>query len=42
MPDYVVLSVVAAVCIGSGLFLLSQAKNYRARHIGEKLYPQAH
>ena len=33
MPaDYVALAVIAVLSIGGGLFLLVQAKNYRARH----------
>ncbi len=30
--DYVMLAVIAVLGIGGGMFLLSQAKNYRARH----------
>lgn len=30
--DYVILAVVAVLAISGGVFLLFQAKNYRARH----------
>lgn len=30
--DYIILAVVAVLAIGGGVFLLFQAKNYRARH----------
>lgn len=30
--DYVILAVVAVLGISGGMFLLSQAKKYRARH----------
>lgn len=30
--DYVILAVFAVLTIGGGVFLLFQAKNYRARH----------
>jgi len=33
--DYIVLAVIAVIAIGGGLFLLSQAKSYRARHHGD-------
>lgn len=41
MPiDYIVLGVIAVLGIGCGLFLLSQAKKYRARHhIDDKHLP---
>ncbi len=32
--DYIVLAVVAVLAIGGGLFLISQAKSYRAKHTG--------
>ena len=33
--DYVILAVIAALGIGGGMFLLSQAKNYRSSHRSE-------
>ena len=30
--DYIILAVVAVLTIGGGVFLLSHAKNFRARH----------
>lgn len=29
--DYIALAIISVILIGGGLFLLSQAKNYRAR-----------
>lgn len=38
--DYIVLAVIAVLGIAGGLFLLSQAKAYRARHhIDDKHLP---
>lgn len=33
--DYVILAVIAMLGFGGGVFLLFQAKNYRARHHGD-------
>lgn len=33
--DYIILGVIAVLGIAGGLFLLSQAKDYRARHHGD-------
>ena len=38
--DYVFLAITAVIGIGGGMFLLSQAKDYRARHhVEEKNLP---
>jgi hypothetical protein len=38
--DYISLAVIAVLSIGGGVFLLFQAKNYRARHhIDDKRSP---
>lgn len=37
--DYIMLAILAIVIIGGGVFLLFQAKNYRARHMGDKHLP---
>ena len=40
--DYLVLTIVAIVGIGGGLFLISEAERYRARHHGDgKRLPHA-
>lgn len=37
MPaDYIILAVVAVLGIGGGMFLLREAKNYRARKLNDK------
>lgn len=39
--DYVILAVIAVLAISGGVFLLFQAKNYRARHhIKDKHLPR--
>ena len=31
-PDYVILAMVSVLAVGGGLYLLAQAKAWRARH----------